>query len=235
MSVPAATANWKMNRWSCADLIESPNLPDQVEGEVAAHPRDVEVLGEDQDEEDPDGEDDPTAGDFGMQRPQGHAVLAAGLAWCVRYHLPTPVSTTMPAAARMVNHSTLERARSAMTSAASSGPSEEPMFPPTWKKDWANPRRWPAARCATRDRLGVEDRRAHADQRHGEQAALRSWSPRTSEHEADEGEAHADGQGEGLGPAVRERADHGLQEGCGELECEGDQAHLGEGQVESRP
>ena len=38
--------------------------------------------------------------------------------------------------------------------AASSGPMEEPILPPTWKKDWARPCRPPEASRATREDSG---------------------------------------------------------------------------------
>ncbi len=37
------------------------------------------------------------------------------------------------------NHAMLDCPCGTTTKAASSGPEAEPMFPPTWKRDWASP------------------------------------------------------------------------------------------------
>src|SRR5512142_61214 len=70
------------------------------------------------------------------------------------YQAPTLARTTIPTKARVVNQIRLDRPLIEMMVAAKSGPSEEPVLPPTWKNDWANPRRLPAAIEAIREASG---------------------------------------------------------------------------------
>ena len=59
--------------------------------------------------------------------------------------------------------------RGATINAASSGPMADPVLPPTWNSDWANPCRPPEAMRATRDDSGVKHRRTDADECRGKQ------------------------------------------------------------------
>ena len=45
----------------------------------------------------------------------------------------------MPASAIAENQAMLPWPKGTTISAASSGPSDEPMLPPTWNRDWAKP------------------------------------------------------------------------------------------------
>ena len=56
----------------------------------------------------------------------------------------------MPSSAAMENHAKLYCPRGTMKKAANSGPSAEPVFPPTWKRDCASPCCPPEAMRATR-------------------------------------------------------------------------------------
>ena len=82
------------------------------------------------------------------------APRASGLRWAVFpsrvttfpwYHRPTQKRMTIARSARGENHTTWEAPWEAMMTAARSGPSELPKFPPTWNTDCARPRRPPAA------------------------------------------------------------------------------------------
>src|SRR6185295_14670107 len=70
------------------------------------------------------------------------------------YQPPTCTSTTMAISAAPENHAMLDWPCGTTTNAASNGPDAEPMFPPTWKRDWASPYRPPAAMRATREASG---------------------------------------------------------------------------------
>src|SRR4029450_13778116 len=70
------------------------------------------------------------------------------------YQLPICSSTTMAISATPENHAMLDCPWGTTTKAASSGPDAEPMFPPTWNRDWASPYRPPAAMRATREASG---------------------------------------------------------------------------------
>ena len=75
----------------------------------------------------------------------------------------------------------------------------------------------------------MEHRRAHADQRRGEQDHGIGVGAR-HQQQADQGEAHADHEGIGLGLLVGVEPDQRLQHRCGALEGERDQADLAEAQ-----
>ncbi len=77
--------------------------------------------------------------------------------------------------------------------------------------------------------LRVEDRGAGADQRRGQQQQRVAAGPR-QQHQAAQGEGHADRQRIGQGAAIGVETDQRLQQRGGELEDEGEQAHLGEAQ-----
>ncbi len=71
--------------------------------------------------------------------------------------------------------------RGRMTKAASRGPSDEPRLPPTWKIDWASPKRPPEESRAMRDASGwnTDDptpTSAAAASRAGKEVALESSS-----------------------------------------------------------
>ena len=70
------------------------------------------------------------------------------------YQRPIPLSMAMPAKATRQNQARLLRPFGSTTKAASSGPSEEPKFPPTWKIDCAKPWRPPEASLAMREDSG---------------------------------------------------------------------------------
>ena len=77
----------------------------------------------------------------------------------------------------------------------------------------------------------MEDGGADADERGGEEEPSEGGSD-GEEEQAGEGEGHADGQSEGARGAVSEMADEGLEERGGDLVGEGEEADLGEVEVE---
>src|SRR5215470_18264741 len=70
------------------------------------------------------------------------------------YQLPICRSTKRAISAAPENHAMLDCPWGTTTNAASNGPDADPMFPPTWKRDWASPYRPPAAMRATREASG---------------------------------------------------------------------------------
>jgi hypothetical protein len=80
-------------------------------------------------------------------------------------------------------------------------------------------------------RLWMEDRRAHADQRSGEEQQGEGGGDR-QQQQADEREDHPDGKGVGHRLAVGVVSDDWLKEGRCNLEGEGDEADLGEVEME---
>src|SRR5258706_5887804 len=70
------------------------------------------------------------------------------------YHPPILVSTAIPSSAASENHATLDWPRGTTMNAARSGPSDDPVFPPTWNNDCANPCCPPEAIRATREDSG---------------------------------------------------------------------------------
>ncbi len=79
--------------------------------------------------------------------------------------------------------------------------------------------------------LGMEDGGADADEGGCEEEPSEGGSDGEDE-QAGEGEGHADGQGEGAWGAVSGVADEGLEERGGDLVGEGEEADLGEVQME---
>src|SRR5215831_13524407 len=73
---------------------------------------------------------------------------------CEAYHVPTRDSTTIASRATTENQAMLRCPAGSTINAASSGPSDEPVLPPTWKSDCANPCRPPDAIRATREDSG---------------------------------------------------------------------------------
>ena len=77
----------------------------------------------------------------------------------------------------------------------------------------------------------MEYRRPHADQRRGDQNDLKRRGEREQD-QADQGKPHADHEGKRLWPPVRIEADKRLKHRRGELKGQGNQADLGETQLE---
>ena len=138
----------------------------------------------------------------------------------------------MAARASGVNQMTLDRPRTDTIAAARRGPRAAPAFPPTWKTDWAKAAAFPGRHIGDARRLGVEYRRAQADETHRDEEDAEALREREYD-EPDEGEDHPEGQGVGLRLAVRDRAHHRLQERGGQLVREGYQTDLREVQVEA--
>ncbi len=139
----------------------------------------------------------------------------------------------MASSAAPQNHTTDSRCPGRMASAASSGPSAVPIAPPTWNIDCASPRRVPAARCATREDFRMKGRRSDADERRGGEQKRIGRRQRQAD-QSEEGEHHADRQRIGHLAAIGVGADQGLQQRRRHLEHEGDEADMGEVQIEGR-
>ena len=86
----------------------------------------------------------------------------------------------MPTSAVSANQAMLRWPFGRTMKAASSGPIADPALPPTWKSDCAKPCRPPEAMPRHARRLGVEDRRADADARHGDEHDARTTARTTS-------------------------------------------------------
>src|SRR6185295_3654878 len=69
----------------------------------------------------------------------GRRALTGEGARCRAYQPPTSSSTKIAISAAPENHAMLDCPCGTTTNAASRGPEAEPMFPPTWKSDWASP------------------------------------------------------------------------------------------------
>ena len=80
--------------------------------------------------------------------------LRPGVKWLLRYQLPTRQSTAIAVIAMIENQAMLCWPKGTTMAAASSGPSDEPTLPPTWKTDCANPCRPPEASRAMREDSG---------------------------------------------------------------------------------
>ena len=96
------------------------------------------------------------------------------------------------------------------TKAASSGPRAEPVLPPTWKSDWAKPKRPPEAVRATRELSGWKIAEPSPIVRRRDQ---RPVVPGEGEdEEPDEAGAHAEGREPEHRPLVGIEADRRLQQ-----------------------
>src|SRR5262249_7154 len=130
---------------------------DQIEGVVGAQAGAVHVLGEEQEHEDAHRSDDLRARQLAVtrRRPSYRGGGArggggGGVGLCA-YQRPICSSTTMAISAAVENHPMLDCPCGTTTNAASNGPVADPIFPPTWNRDWASPYRPPAAIRATRE------------------------------------------------------------------------------------
>ncbi len=75
----------------------------------------------------------------------------AGCSWLAPLTL---ASSRIANSAAAENQAMLLCPRGTTINAASSGPMADPVLPPTWNSDWANPCRPPEAMRATRDDSG---------------------------------------------------------------------------------
>ncbi len=118
-------------------------LVDQIERVVRAEARAVHVLGKEQSHQDGHGQDDLPAGQRALAGAVASATAARGAgragARLRAYQAPTFSSTTMAISAAPENHAMFDWPCGTTTNAANRGPDAEPMFPPTWKRDWASP------------------------------------------------------------------------------------------------
>lgn len=80
-------------------------------------------------------------------------LLAFALPWCSTQTVRR-YSTKMAARATSMNHATADCPYGMTMAAVSSGPIAVPVFPPTWKVDWAVPNRPPDASRAMREASG---------------------------------------------------------------------------------
>ena len=125
---------------------------DEIEGVVAGEAGEIEVLREDERDEDSEGADDFAAGEMGVLVASA-AVVGGGLARLV-YQRPTRIRMTMPRMAGRANQAMPFCPCGRTMKAASRGPMAEPVFPPTWKNDWAKPCLPPEAMRAIREDSG---------------------------------------------------------------------------------
>jgi hypothetical protein len=100
---------------------------------------------------------------------------AAGGAGTATYQRPTPQRSAIPQAPRR------RTIRSKAGRAASprrpppSGPMADPALPPTWNTDWAKAGAHPGGKAGDPRGLGVEDRRAEADESDGTEGRCQSF------------------------------------------------------------
>jgi len=203
---------------------------DEVEGVVAGERGDVEVFGKDEGDEDEDGEDDAARGEVVVD------VALRGLAAGVVLEL-----LTVPAADPEQDGDAEEGGKgepedSALADGEDEDGGEEGAdggagVAADLEEGLGEAVASAGGHAGDAGGLWMEDGGADAEEGCGdEQQAVGGG---VGEHdEADEGDGHADGQRNGRGAAIGEVADEGLEEGCGDLESKGDEADLGEVELE---
>src|SRR6266436_6681761 len=139
-------------------------------------------------------------------------------------------SRTIPKKARNENHARLD-CPLVSTNAARRGPSAEPALPPTWKSDCAIPCCPPEAMRATREDSGVKHSGADTHERSRSDDSSVAGGQRQCQ-KAGQADAHAHSEGIRLRSAVGIETDERLKDGGGQLQREGDQAHLAEIEME---
>ena len=207
----------------------TPELLDQIEGEVGAEARPVDVLGEeqrDQDRHEPEHVRREGRRRAPSRRRRARAAPGRRAARTSR----------RPGAARYgdkgggENQTRLCWPRGTTMKAASSGPERLAEIAADLEQRLGETVATARGHARHARGFGMEHRRAHADQRRGESRIIGSCRVR-HQQQADQGEAHAEHQGIGLRLPVGVDADDRLQHRCRALEGEGDQADLGEGEA----